>query len=104
MSIFHGTPRFEGDSFLKKHSLSLALLAVFLVQSIIYWTTGYSDWVSEQQALNQPVNIWPDFVIFYVSEMTVSMVADTYGALLLVLFAKWFYEQGSPESEPNNGG
>jgi hypothetical protein len=97
MSLFHGTPKLRG-SFIKNHSLSLALLTLFLVQSVIVWTVGYSDWAAEQQASKQPVAIWPDFVIYYVYEMTVSIVADTYGALLLVLFAKWFYEQGSPES------
>ncbi|QIN94138.1 hypothetical protein PP459_gp095 [Streptomyces phage Wakanda] len=98
MSLFYGTPKIKGGSFWRRHSLSLALLALFLIQSVIVWTSGYSDWAAEQQASKQPVEIWPDFVIFYVYEMTVSLVADTYGALLLVLFAKWFYEQGSPES------
>jgi len=99
MSLFHGNPKYQSAGFWKKHSLSLALFALFVVQSIIVIVTGYPEWSGEQEALKQPVDIWPGFVIFYVYEMTVSIVADTYGALLLVLFAKWFYEQGSPESK-----
>ncbi|UMO76364.1 membrane protein [Streptomyces phage Tomas] len=89
--------RREG-SFVRRHSLSLALFFVFCAQSIIVWFSGYEDWSSDQQAQHQQVAIWPDYLIHYVYEMAVSLVADTYGALLLVLFAKWFYEKGSPES------
>ena len=32
-----------------------------------------------------------------------SLLADTYGALLLVLFPKWLFEQGSSESEGSEG-
>jgi hypothetical protein len=93
--------RREG-SFIRRHSLSLALLFVFLLQSAIVWYSGYSDWKQDQIAHKQETGIWPGFVIYYVYQMSVSIVADTYGALLLVLFAKWFYEKGSPESE-NDG-
>lgn len=89
-------------SFVRRHSLSLALLFVFLIQAIIVWFTGYSDWVGQQQIDNASIAIWPDYLIHYIYEMAVSLVADTYGALLLVLFAKWFYEKGSPESGDEN--
>ncbi|AXH66935.1 hypothetical protein SEA_STARPLATINUM_230 [Streptomyces phage StarPlatinum] len=90
--------RKEG-SFVRRHSLSLALLFVFVLQSIIVWFSGYEDWAGDQMVHNQPVDIWPGYLIHWIYEMAVSLVADTYGALVLVLFAKWFYEQGSPESE-----
>jgi hypothetical protein len=89
-------------SFVRHHSLSLALLFVFLAQAIIVWFTGYSDWMGQQKIDNASVAIWLDYLIHYVYEMAVSLVANTYGALLLVLFAKWFYEKGSPESGDEN--
>ncbi|AXQ63388.1 hypothetical protein SEA_COMRADE_141 [Streptomyces phage Comrade] len=98
MSLFQGTPKYQQSGFIKKHSLSLALLTLFVVQSIIVWCSGYSDWRADQITHKQDVAIWPGFVVYYLYQMSVSIVADTYGALLLVLFAKWFYEKGSPES------
>ncbi len=85
-------------SFIRKHSLSLALFAVFVIQCIIVWYSGYADWRSDQITHKNDVAIWPGYAVYFVYQMSVSIVADTYGALLLVLFAKWFYEKGSPES------
>ena len=82
----------------KRHSLSLALVAVFMVQALIVLVTGYPEYAAEAAAHNEEVKTL-DFTIWFVYEMTVSIIADTYGALLLVMFAKWFYEEGSPESE-----
>jgi len=85
-------------SFVRRHSLSIALLIVFIGQCVIVWYSGYADWKSDQITHKQDVAIWPGYTIYFVYQMAVSIVADTYGALLLVLFAKWFYEAGSPES------
>lgn len=95
--IFSGKPRFKGKWY-KEHSLSLVLAALLIGQSIIYHFTALPDWISSQQAHGLPTNMWPDYWIHYVSEWSVSVLADTYGALLLVLFSKWFFEQGSSES------
>jgi hypothetical protein len=95
--------RYEG-SFFRRHSLSLALLFVFVVQTVIVWYSGYADWKSDQITHKQDVAIWPGYVIYFIYQMAVSIVADTYGALLLVLFAKWFYEKGSPESNDDEKG
>jgi hypothetical protein len=96
MEINH---RRKEGGFVRRHSLSIALLFVFALQSTIVWFSGYEDWAGDQMVHGQPVDIWPGYLIHWIYEMAVSLVADTYGALLLVLFAKWFYEQGSPESE-----
>lgn len=96
--IFSGEPRFKG-SFLRNHSLSLALAVLLIVQSVIFHFTELPDWVSEQQAHGEPTALWPDYWLHYTAEWFVSVLADTYGALLLVLFSKWFFEQGSAESE-----
>ena len=88
----------DNKNWLKRHSLSLALIAVFIVQAVIVLVTGYPEYAAEAAAHNEPVEM-ADFSIWFIYEMTVSIIADTYGALLLVLFAKWFYEEGSPESD-----
>ena len=88
----------DEKNWFKRHSLSLALLALLIVQAVIVLSTGYPEFVAEASAHGEPVKML-DFFIWFVYEMTVSIIADTYGALLLVLFAKWFYEEGSPESE-----
>ena len=88
----------DNENWFKRHSLSLALIAVLLVQAVVVLSTGYPEWLADQQMHGEPVKTL-DFILWFVYEMTVSIIADTYGALLLVLFAKWFYEEGSPESE-----
>jgi DNA-binding LytR/AlgR family response regulator len=82
----------------KRHSLSLALVGVLIVQALIVLLTGYPEFAADAAAHGESVKTL-DFIIWFVYEMTVSIIADTYGALLLVMFAKWFYEEGSPESE-----
>lgn len=97
VGIFTGTPRFRG-SWLGHHSLSIALTALLVIQSVIFHFTELPDWVSEQQAHKESTALWPAYWLHYCAEWFVSVLADTYGALLLVLFSKWFYEQGSAES------
>ena len=42
---------------------------------------------------------WPsDFWIWWSWEYNVSLLADTFGVILIVLLTKWLYEQGSEES------
>lgn len=104
MGLFNGTRRWADDeSWIKRHSLSLALITLLTLQAIVVIATGYPEWLSDQQMHKQPV-MMIDFFLWFVYEMTVSIIADTYGALLLVLFAKWFYEEGSPESNENPKG
>lgn len=100
--IFTGEPRFKG-SFVRNHSLSLALTALLIIQSVVFHFTELPDWVGEQQAHAQPTALWPDYWLHYTAEWFVSVLADTYGALVLVLFSKWFFEQGSAESEGSRG-
>lgn len=96
--IFSGSPRFKGN-WLREHSLSVALAALLIIQSLAFHFTEVSDWTSTQQAHGLATSLWPDYWIHYWSEWFVSVLADTYGALLLVLFSKWFFEQGSAESK-----
>ena len=96
--IFTGEPRFK-RGVLREHGLSIALLVLLIVQSVIYHFTQLPVWVGEQQAHGEPTGLWPDYWLFYSASWFVSVLADTYGALLLVLFSKWFYEKGSAESK-----
>lgn len=91
----------KNKNWFKRHSLSIALVVVLVVQALVVLFTGWPEFVAEANAHNEPVKV-TDFTIWFVYEMTVSIIADTYGALLLVLFAKWFYEEGSPETDENS--
>lgn len=72
-----------GGSWWQEHSLSLFLAAVLVVQ------TG--GWAVAKLA--GPT--WDEWA----GEWLLSILADTYGALLLVLASKWFFERGSSESK-----
>lgn len=96
--IFRGEPRFKG-SFIRNHSLSIALIALLVVQSLVFHFTELPDWRSEAKAHGESTSLWPAYWLHYTAEWFVSVLADTYGALLLVLFSKWFFEQGSAESK-----
>ena len=101
--LLSGEPRFKKSPW-REHSLSIVLAALLIVQSIVFHFTELPDWVSEQQAHQQPTGLWPDYWLHYTAEWFVSVLADTYGALLLVLFSKWFFERGSAESKQQDSG
>lgn len=82
-------------AWIREHSLSVALAVVLAAQMVFYWFSGLVDWRIE----HPHGKIFPTYLWHYLAEITVSVLADTYGALLLVLFAKWFFERGFPESE-----
>lgn len=87
-----------------RHSLSLVLVAILVAQTLAYHFTEVADWVSEQRTHGEPTALWPAYWLHFSAEWFVSVLADTYGALLLVLLTKWFYEQGSEESDsPGEG-
>ena len=88
------------DPWIKRHSLSIALVVILLIQSWAFYKLRLPEWIGDQQdhGVKNP-QIWPDFWAHYWGEYMVSILADTYGALLLVLFSKWFFESGSAESK-----
>lgn len=85
--------------FLREHSLTIVLVLLLIGQLAAYWFQGLSEWQSDQAAHNQPAIIWPDYVTHYMSEVWVSILADTYGALIIVFLTKYFYERRSAESK-----
>ena len=82
----------------KEHSLSIFLVVLLIIHLTVAWFAGYSDWAATRRALDLNTQIWPPYVVHYVFNTITSMVGDTYGALLIVLGAKYFYERRSPES------
>lgn len=99
-SIFPHTPRRWRDhpSWWVRHSLSLVLVALLVAQTVAFHVTALPDWVADQQSHGEQTALWPDYWLHFSAEWFVSVLADTYGALLLVLLTKWFYEEGSQES------
>lgn len=82
----------------RDHSLSLVIGAILLVQTGWVLYTGHAEWVSAQQDHSAPAAGWPwEFWQWWSFEFVNSLVADTYGVLLIVLLTKWFYERGSDE-------
>lgn len=109
--MFYGQRRkFESDenpSWFRQHSLSIVLWVMLIAQTVIFHFTRLPEWVAEQVAHGESTGLWPNYWLHFSSEWFVSVLADTYGALLLVLLTKWFYEKGSAENserqEQKNG-
>lgn len=97
--FFEGQRRYQGDNWFRQHSLSLILAAILIAQFTIAWFTGLPEWYSQQQHSGEQVGVDIGYIWHWLYDNTVSLLADTYGALLLVLFSKWFYEKGSAESK-----
>lgn len=75
----------------KDHGLSLAIAGIMLVQTIAVLLLGYELWLVEQQH--------PNFWVWWSFEYHNSLVADVFGALLLVVLTKRLREKGSAESK-----
>lgn len=88
----------RSESWWVRHSLSLVLVTILVVQTVIFHFTEVPDWTSDQQAHGGSTALWPAYWLHFAAEWFVSVLADTYGALLLVVLTKWFYEEGSAES------
>lgn len=104
MTIFGGgnqTLRWqdEDDPWIKRHGLSLAVSAVFLVQALSTIWAGHIEWIKDASDHGQVVSGWPtDFWTFWAWDYLTSIAAEPWGFLVGVLFTKWLYEQKSAES------
>ena len=83
--------------FWQDHSLGITLSVIFVIQLIGSAGLGWLNFVSDQQAHDEPVEM-SGYWIWFGQAMLISLIADTYGALLLVFFTKWFREKYSSES------
>lgn len=105
MRLFVGEHKWSGEdhSWIKQHSLGLTL-AVLLVLQTLYaiWAGTYV--FSREEPLGPGVpTLGREFWAWWSWEYNVSLVADTFGVLLIVMLSKWLYEQDSAESERSNG-
>jgi hypothetical protein len=84
----------------RDHSLSIVLIALLAVQTAHAIWAGHVVWISETRTHGDPAGGWPsDFWIWWSWEYNVSLVADTFGVLLVVLLTKWLNERGSSEGD-----
>ena len=88
----------------RDHSLSMVLATVLISQTAYAIWSGHYVWLQDSRTHGDKVSGWPaDFWIWWSWEYNVSLVADTFGVILIVLLSKWFYERGSSESNGENG-
>ena len=98
MSIGLFPTRKPTGSWWRDHSLSLVIGAILVTQTVWVIVTGHAEWLTQQEEHGGAAVGWPwEFWQWWSFEFVNSLVADTYGVLLIVLFTKWFYERGSAE-------
>ncbi len=99
MVMHYRGARTEG-SFWQRHSLSIVLATILLVQTVLAMLAGRHIWVGEQEHMGAPLDAG-EFWIWFFWEYNVSLVADTFGVILIVLLSKRLVEKGSAESKEN---
>lgn len=80
-------------TFLHKHGLSLALISIFTIQTAISLVYGRQVWLADPVAT---------FWTWWIWEYNTSLVADVFGAILLVILSKRLREVGSAEDSGND--
>lgn len=85
------------QSWVRRHSLGLTLAAFFLAFTAGTLVFGRAEYAAEQAAHGQPPDV-AGFWIWWVFEYLMSLVADVFGLLLIVMLTKRLYELGSAES------
>ena len=96
VALFHG--KRKTGSWFWRHSLSIVLATLLILQTAHALWAGHYVWLTDQRDHGSKVTGWPsDFWIWWSWEYNVSLVADTFGVILIVLLTKWLYEEGSDE-------
>jgi len=87
-------------SFWREHSLTIVILTGMLVAAVVFWFAGLEYWQAQQQAHGESQRIWPDFVVYYIADMTDSLFGSLVGALTIVMGTKYLRERGrNPSSQ-----
>lgn len=83
------------------HSLSIVLALILITQTVLaIWWGSYV--FTLEMPLGESVSTWSSgFWVWWGWEYNISLVADTYGVLLIVLLSKWLREVGSAEDKGN---
>lgn len=100
MRMFTGEQKWQGREhhWIKRHSLSLVLAVLLTTQTAYALWSGVYVWDREQPLGDGIESLGSDFWIWWSWEYNVSLVADTFGVLLIVVLSKWLYEEHSSES------
>jgi uncharacterized BrkB/YihY/UPF0761 family membrane protein len=100
MKMFTGRRKWQDEEshWIKRHSLSLVLAFLLVVQTVHAVFAGVYVWNREQPLGDGLPALGSEFWIWWSWEYNISLVADTFGVLLIVVLSKWFYEQGSAEN------
>ena len=85
-------------TFWQRHSLSIVLALILIAQTCLALWAGRIVWIDEQTVHGQPLEAG-DFWVWFIWEYNISLVADTFGVILIVLLSKRLEEEGSAESE-----
>ena len=106
MKMFTGRRKWQDEEspWFKRHSLSLVLTALLLAQTVHAIFAGVYVWNREQPLGDGLAALGREFWIWWSWEYNISLVADTFGVLLIVLLSKWLYEEGSAENGPDGEG
>ena len=101
--MFTGRPKWQDgrSHWVKRHSLSLVLAALLTAQTVHAILAGIYVWNREQPLGDGITALGREFWIWWSWEYNVSLVADTFGVLLIVVLSKWLYEEGSAENGAN---
>lgn len=83
----------------RDHSLSLVLVALMTAQTV--WAVHSGAYVfAHEQPFGQAVKPWSaGFWMWWSWEYNISLLADTFGVLLIVVLSKWLRERGSAEDK-----
>ena len=99
MTLFPKTPKWheEEHSWIKHHSLGLTLAVLMTVQTAYaIWSGSYV--FSREKPFGDGVSTFSkEFWAWWSWEYNISLVADTFGVLLIVMLSKWLYEENSRE-------
>ena len=88
----------EEHHWIKQHSLGVTLAVLLAVQTVYAIFVGHWAWIQDGKDHGEKLTGWPgEFWLWWSWEYNISLVADTFGVLLIVLLSKWLYEQGSAE-------
>lgn len=87
MAFLGGHRRWQGagQSWVRRHSLGLAVLSLFIVLHVGSYLT--QQWAEAQ-----------DTRLVWLNTTLHGLRDDAFGAVVLVYLSKWFFEQGSAES------
>jgi hypothetical protein len=85
-------------NWLRRHGLGLTLAGVLLAFTTATLVLGWREYTTEQQTHGQAVDT-AGFLLWWWFEYTMSLVADVFGVLLIVMLTKRLHEIGSAESK-----